>query len=202
MKDQKRDEIKASENIGKDIIDNVEGENCFQKCFCVIPGPTGPQGPEGPQGPRGPQGSAGIEGPQGPKGEKGATGTTATATTASAKSIPGEYELYEETTLHPFPDAQIILPGIEVNAADTKFTVSEDGVYMVWLSLDTGASATRPLRLRLKLNDQDIFGSGGSIEYHDVLMLTAGDTLSLGITAYYEGVYTIDEGQIIIVRLS
>lgn len=101
-----------------------------------------------------------------------------------------------------FPNNQIIPPEIVVNNNNTEFTVTEAGLYMVWVTTRTNASAVRVTRTSLLLNGQTISFSGVGLDYHDVLPLTAGDTFSVFLEVSYTGELMIMSGQIIIMKLS
>lgn len=139
-----------------------------------------------------------------PTGPTGSTGPIATALPAFAKVDIETIDVNEvDPVLMRFPNQQIIPLEILINADNAEFTVTQGGLYMIWVSASVvSGSSLKPARLNFQLNGVTIETKSSSIAYQDVLELTNGDVLSLMIEALYTGELRIAGGQMIIMRLS
>ena len=123
-------------------------------------GADGATGPTGATGATGAAGIAGIAGATGAVGATGATGTTgATGATGAAGPNPTSTAAFAANTQGstvlvalggspvPLPDAQLLSPGITVNAGGTVFTVAEAGTYQISYHVNTTLSLLMGTRL-------------------------------------------------------
>ncbi len=111
-------------------------------------GPTGPDGAAGATGPTGPDGAAGPTGAVGATGPTGAAGPNPTATAAFAANTQGSTILVAlGGSPVPLPNAQVLSPGITVNAGNTVFTVAAAGTYEISYHVNTTLSLLMGTRL-------------------------------------------------------
>ena len=123
-------------------------------------GADGATGPTGATGATGAAGIAGIAGATGAVGATGATGTTgATGATGAAGPNPTSTAAFAANTQGstvlvalggspvPLPDAQLLSPGITVNAGGTVFTVAEAGTYQISYHVNTTLALLMGTRL-------------------------------------------------------
>jgi hypothetical protein len=142
-------------------------------------GATGPKGDTGAQGLTGPKGDTGAPGIQ---GAPGTNGTNGTLSSAYLDAYDNTLQIVGVGADVPF-DTQTETPvGITANAANTTFTVTNAGTYLVTVALGAGSNLlVKPL----------VNGSGGgpflgeqcpngaSCGFSRVLSATAGDTITL-----------------------
>ena len=126
-------------------------------------GATGADGSTGPTGATGATGAAGIAGMAGATGAAGAAGATgapgATGATGAAGPNPTSTAAFAANTQGstvlvalggspvPLPDAQLLSPGITVNAGGTVFTVAEAGTYQISYHVNTTLALLMGTRL-------------------------------------------------------
>ena len=111
-------------------------------------GPTGPDGAAGPAGIVGAAGAAGATGATGPTGPTGAPGPNPTAASAFAANTQGSSILVAlGGTPIALPNAQVLSPGITVNAGNTVFTVAEAGTYQISYHVNTTLALLMGTRL-------------------------------------------------------
>lgn len=150
-------------------------------------GPAGPTGPTGATGATGPTGASGPAGPTGATGSTGPTGPTgASGVSAAMSALNTSASTFSVTT----DGTDISLPvqpymnGFTANAANTAFTVTQTGTYLI--SYDIKMTSGLPMSSRVTLNGTPILNSvstssSASNEYSVTFMqaLTAGDIISL-----------------------
>jgi len=164
-------------------------------------GPLGRRGPKGNTGAPGPKGAIGAAGPKGdtgapgPKGDTGATGSLASAYLDAYNSTFRAVPINGDLTF----DTQTVAPvGITTNAADTAFTVTDAGNYLITvvpLTSAPGGGSTVKLTLNGTVG-QFVFGT-----YVRMLNLAAGDVLTVRDVGPNPGFEDTSAG-ITIVRIS
>jgi len=181
-------------------------------------GIQGPQGDQGPAGPEGPQGPIGPEGPQGPIGPEGPIGATGSEGPQGIQGIQGETGPQgpegpegPEGPLVPFVgfNATMNRPAFILNGGDVipfdiitynlhtgtydtgtyKYTVPEDGVYLITLRLTYNQPVTQASSIGIYKNaiGDPIYrngkSSGNSENIITTCYCTAGDTYYCKVTS-------------------
>lgn len=178
---------------------NPCGQQCIRICPAGPTGATGPRGADGPMGPHGlpgPAGATGVTGPtgaQGPQGFQGATGPTGptgatgaatTSTNMSAVNTGGAtIAVVLGGTAVPLPNNQV-LNGFTANGANTSFTATAAGAYLISYSIKLTAALL--VSARILLNGAPIPASvlspiAATADFSStfIVSLAAGDTLQL-----------------------
>jgi hypothetical protein len=138
-----------------------------------LPGGTATSGSQGPQGPPGPQGIQGIQGIQGTAGTLASAYLDAYSTTSPTIASGGAFTF----------DTVNAVSGITANGtANTTFTVSSTGTYLVSFSLQ---AVLAPITPQLEVNGAAV-GPAVTVLSH-ILHLSAGDSISFVNTFIMSG---------------
>ncbi len=192
------------------------------------PGPEGPQGATGPIGPTGtfdpgdaafnvigPAGSAAVSIGDDLIFESETLDITVTQGPATVTienlNTPQVGVAYHDTTdrvvtpketfLIDFPNNNYLTPGVSMSPDSTLLTVSESGLYMVWLQVSTNASAVHPIRIYLMQNGVEYARYGVNTNAQEILSLQSGDNISAQIFSYLGFTLTVT-GRITLMRIA